>query len=334
MIRDNRGISVMHDAVLFAIMISISGAIMLPALITDVPGEIYRDKKMDETAQDILIELMNCRVDEFQHKNLGDIFDNNNELLEKVTDVLLKREQLHRTYADIVSECLSSQIKFNGKQYNILTTDYTNKVKKLLEDFINKRTGLAYNLTVVWRPIEGVNFGGKICVGKEAPDENIYVASTYFSMPPSFIVDTMGDPITEIENKLLNLINKGEINKDELHEQIKQIIDSALSEFIESVFASIEEKIMGGSSEMVDELLDKLHMSNLESKIKSELGISYDKIIYEVKNDVNNYLDNDLFPLMDKIIDSSTDVINEIMNFLLKYIDFYRAKATLIMWEV
>ena len=100
---DNRGISVMQDAVLFCLMVSISGAILMPALTSNIIASTYIEKEMEERANEVLYQLMVCRVDEFSHLNAETIISSlgvDQGLLKSVVDNLLKREQLHRTYAD------------------------------------------------------------------------------------------------------------------------------------------------------------------------------------------------------------------------------------------
>ncbi|MCD6513075.1 MAG: hypothetical protein J7K61_05695 [Thermoplasmata archaeon] len=325
MIEDRRGISVMHDAVLFSIMISMAGVIMLPALITDVPGEIYTDKKMNDMAQDILIELMNCRVEKFEYKNLGGIFEKQH-LLNQLTDILLRREQLHKTYADIVTECLSSQLEFNGKQYNILTKDYTKKTKELLKNFFDTQLGLNYNLTVIWRPIEGIDFGGKICVGETPPNGDIYVATTYFSMPSNFINEVLGNPINELENELLNILDNEKIDKERVHKLISRVIEDTVSNMVEVMIDSVG----NDSSKIVDEVLTHLHMDPLSDRISRMMD---SEIEDKLAKNINTYFEENISPVIDRIIDEGESIVNKIIELLLNYIDFYRAKATLIIWR-
>ena len=77
------GVSVMYDAVLFIVMVSISGAVLLPALQNNIAIESSLDTHREEIVDETLLMLMTARVDTFEYvfagsqieNILGDLYD-------------------------------------------------------------------------------------------------------------------------------------------------------------------------------------------------------------------------------------------------------------------
>ena len=201
--------SLLYDAVFFLIMVSLSGVVLIPALQNDISIEASVDKHREHVADEALNMLLVSRSDEFSYKILGDIIDDtansigientSDGIYSSILDWILAREQLHKTYSNLISENLGCQLKFpisifGNNRFNILTGDFDKQLKIDLKNFLKNYIGDKYelNFSAVWHPIKGIGFGGDIYIGHSPPDTNCYVAKSNIMMPfkPTFIVNS------------------------------------------------------------------------------------------------------------------------------------------------
>lgn len=197
-LKNGDAVSLMYDAVLFLIMVSFSGLVLLPVLqcniATDTSVDHHREVLVDET----LLMLMTARDDDFGYlfagsqvdalaSDIGINISNEESFFYAITHTLLGNEQQHKTYADLCVENLVSQMKVFGCRLNIFTEDYDVRLLEemtlLLQDHLGDK--YQFNLSIRWYPIVAVPFGGDLFLGPPAPS-NTYVASTYLSMPDTF----------------------------------------------------------------------------------------------------------------------------------------------------
>ena len=331
-VEDEQGISVMHDAVLFCLMVSIAGAILMPALVSDVAKESYMEKENEEKVEEVLHQLMVCKLDEFSHLNAEPVLKNlkintNQGLLKPVIDNLLKREQLHRTYADLCTECVACQFKVLGHRLNILTQNFTEMMRVELKKFLERQLGrqYKYNFTVVWNPIVGFDFGGDLSVGSAIPKTNVYVAVAYATMPPSLFTTGIGFPLQTIKNYVYNDEIKNEftdakeglISKDEF----KDLLTSFLTDLINRV---IWEGFDGKENSLVDIVIDYIFQGIKES-IQDAFGEALSMvsgIISSVGDDFPSLSDelirNNLQEFLPTITESDTfsKSIDEVKNYI------------------
>ena len=198
--KNSFAVTMMYDAILFVVMVSMSGAVLIPALQSDVAVESSVDKHREHIADEALNSLLVSRVDKFTYTVGGDIIDkvvaglgidtSPDGLYSTITGWLLDREQLHKTYANLIAENLGCQFKlpfyaFGTNRFNIFTGDYDIKLKEEIEIFLDNYLGdkYAFNLTGMWHPIKGVNFGGDIYIGTSPPDQDCHVSRSYIMMP-------------------------------------------------------------------------------------------------------------------------------------------------------
>ncbi len=186
----------MQDAVLFCVMVSIAGAILVPAFTSTIPQETHLEKEKEEKADEVLHQLMICRVNKSAHLNaepiLGELGDTVNvDLTEgsvgSVIDGLLKREQRHLTYADLCTDSVACQFNVLGTRVNVLTQNFSDVVTREVGMFLHNQLGdkYLYNFTVKWHPIVGFDFGGDIAAGPALPpNRDVYTATTSAMMPP------------------------------------------------------------------------------------------------------------------------------------------------------
>ncbi len=192
----------MYDAILFAVMVSLSGMVLIPALTSnisvDTSVESHREKLVDEA----LLMIMTSRVDDFDYIFAGTQMDEvasmfgmnisaEEGIYRSLTKSFLGKEQVHKRYVDLCVENLASQIKVMGCRVNIFTEDYDHKIDKKLTNLLNEFFGDKYefNLTATWHPINGISFGGEIEIGKTPPIKNTYIARSYVTMPNIFSSD-------------------------------------------------------------------------------------------------------------------------------------------------
>lgn len=198
---NQQGISVMYDAVLFIVMVSLSGVILLPALQSDIAIESSIDKKREHIVDEALNTLLVSRVDEFSYTIAGDII-NGAATESGLTDTsdqgpygnmlqwLLGHEQRHKTYANLITEDLGCQFRMpitllGTNRFNIFTGEFDIKLKNEITKHLDEYLGdkYAYNFTAIWHPVKGIPLGGDIYIGPTPPQQDIHVAKTNIMMP-------------------------------------------------------------------------------------------------------------------------------------------------------
>jgi len=199
-LRDKTAVSIMYDAIFFLVMVSLSSAVLLPALQSDVVIEGSIDKHREHVADEALNTLLVSRADKLSYKVGGDIIDDvagsigidnsSNGLYDSILSLILAREQIHKTYSNLISENLGCQARlplsfFGSNRFNVFTGDYDRQLKKEIKDFLDYYLGdkYNYNFTAIWHPIKGVRLGGEINIGHKAPSVNCYVSKSNIMMP-------------------------------------------------------------------------------------------------------------------------------------------------------
>lgn len=212
-LKNKYAISAMYDAVLFIIMISLSGAVLIPALHSDIAIESSVEAHQEETVAEALNAFLVSRVDKFSYKISGDILDDaagsigidnsSGGLYASITNWILAREQLHKTYANLLAENLGCQFRLplsvlGTNRFNIFTGDYDRQLKNETIQFFSSYLGdkYRYNLTAWWHPIKGVTFGGELFIGDTPPEQDCYVAKSFIMMPYSPEITISGVPIS------------------------------------------------------------------------------------------------------------------------------------------
>jgi hypothetical protein len=197
---DSFGVSLMYDAVLFLVMVSLAGVILLPALQSPVALESSVDKHREEVADEALHTFLVSRADLFEYLFCGDqvnavaegigINTSSTGLYRTVTHWLLSHEQRHKTYAALLAEDLACQfhvpVSLLGiNRLNLLTTAFDGQLKNETEQFLSTVLGdkYRYNLTAWWHPIKGISFGGEFSIGPPIPSMDTYVARSILTLP-------------------------------------------------------------------------------------------------------------------------------------------------------
>jgi hypothetical protein len=194
------GISVMYDAVLFLVMVSLAGVILLPVLRTDIALESSVDKHREQIVDETLQTFLVSRSDSFTYRFCGNLIDDvagsigidnsSDGLYGSLTEWLLAHEQRHKTFAALLAENLGCQFRlpvsfFGMNRLNIFTGDFDQQLRNETKRFFSSIFGekYRYNLTAWWHPIRGIEFGGEFSVGERPPTKDCYVAHSVLMMP-------------------------------------------------------------------------------------------------------------------------------------------------------
>ena len=201
-LRNGIAVSLLYDAVLFLVMVSLSGVALLPALRSNLAVETsiesHREHLVDEALQTYLV----TRADAFEYRFCRDIIDaaadsigienTSNGLYQALTRWIIGHEQLHATYATLLAADLGCQFHLpftvgGIDRLNILTTDFDRQLKIETERFFSRvfHDKYEYNLTAWWHPITGVRFGGELYAGQRPPPVDTYVTHHRCIMPYS-----------------------------------------------------------------------------------------------------------------------------------------------------
>ncbi len=209
---DRRGISAMQDAILFCVMVSLSGAILLPALTHDAIPKSQIERERNEVANEALLVLLSTTRDEFSYR-LADTITNNalgnssipileSSFSDEILEWLLGRTQYHKTYGNLIAENLACQLLFPIENHDVRINLLTGGFDTELREGISQQLDMIlegkyhYNFSATWYPIIGVPFGGRISAGSPPPTK-VYVAKTWITMPYSPKMELPGlGPVT------------------------------------------------------------------------------------------------------------------------------------------
>ena len=214
----------MQDAILFVLMVSISGAILMPAFTSDIIMKSQIEREKNEIADETLLVLLATTVDNFSYCLAEDIIKSlfekqevnildSKDFGEAILDWIAGRTQNHKSYGELLAECLACQllIPADGKkiQANLLTKTFTDKLRENISRQLNLILGTEYqfNFSARWYPIIGIPFGGEMYIGPPPP-KNAYVAKTWITMPFSPKVKIGNDVIILAPNQLRKRIEE------------------------------------------------------------------------------------------------------------------------------
>lgn len=380
---DTGGFSTVLDIFLFLILISISGMILLPSITGNTQVKSALESNNQKNSADTLLTLLNGRVDEFEYVVAGEQLDllagnlSNSSVYQAGKKIIAGKELKHKTFSDIAAENAAVQwvIYYNGTrtQLNFMMTNYSSSSRKLMQNYLDKQIGdrYNYNFTVEWRPFTNVPVGGKLDLGKPAPD-NAYVESAYITMPYHIGISQkrMDEMIEENFNKskfgnltiTLEELRQNETARNEIEVEISDRINDTINDTIDdSVDLIVDEKL----GPILDDARNKM-VEDIGSLVDSEIGLNQE-INDEINNSLDTYSSDITGTMSDKLksylkkvakeeIHSSSD--KEIKNFTTELADLYvnnvitvveakesiftevfsrininRAQATLSLWE-
>ncbi len=265
--KDTRGFSTALDIFLFLVMISISAVILLPAITGNAQIKSVIETKNQKMSGELLLTLLNGRVDEFEYTVAGDQMDaiagelNDSSIYLTAKKLFAGHELKHKTFADLAAEEAASQWVFysGGKrlQLNFLMTDYSNSLTGTLGNYLDKQIGdrYDYNFSVVWRPVVNVPVGSDLHIGEPVP-KKAYIESTYITMPYHVnftrkrvegIIDrnfntTFGNLSATFEELKKNGTNRSQVEEaiySGIFDSINATVDETVAELVDETFGSV-----------------------------------------------------------------------------------------------
>jgi hypothetical protein len=200
--QEDQGVSLLHDVVLFIVMVSLAGVALIPALRCTIMVETAVDSHREHIVDEALQTYLVSRMDLFDYRLGGDILDTvaekvgiqntSNGLYQAISRWILGHEQRHTTYATLLAEDLACQFHLPFKmlgtnRLNILTTELNQRLTEETNSFFLTmfHDTYEYNLTACWHPIKGISFGGEFFVGQQPPRQDTYVATQHCIIPYS-----------------------------------------------------------------------------------------------------------------------------------------------------
>jgi len=324
---NRRGISAMHDAIFFIVMVSLSGAILLPAFINNPITKSEIERERSETADETLIVLLSVTPKEFNYRlanetlkdvlGYGGIINTKDGLGKAIFDWLLGIKQYHKCYGELIAEDLASQflLKWNGNhKLNIIVGNFDENLKKNISKELDKILERRYkfNFTAKWEPIIGLPFGGKICVGMPPP-ETAYVSKTFVTMPFA--------PVITIDGKEMHL------NKNWMKERIEKAgAIGNISKLISKIPSADAE--WNKLEEQIEENLTNLIYGFLFNGIETENGVFpgiLNIALHLVLEKIIEYIEksetfNSFVSSLNNIFKDGMDVMEYLINLTLTHI--------------
>lgn len=277
---DTHALSVMYDAVFFVVLVSLSGAVLLPAMYDSTAVETSLMKHREETVDEALLVLMTARDDDFSYQFAGEqideyigdyLYDEQGEptFLYTVVDTLVGKQQKHKTYMDLIVENLACQLQVFEHRLNVFTTEYDTAIQENIDELLTRQLGskYQYHVTVHWYPVEGVAFGGAIDIGTPPPLTDTHVASCLVSMPRTPFVDFwemvsayIPDQVQDLEDAYqLFLANPddGGVFRDLLEQTILDLIQGILFDG----FTTVDGEVSGVVDGVIDYVFGMIQQS-------------------------------------------------------------------------
>jgi len=384
--KDKRGISVMQDAILFCVMVSLSGAILMPAFTSNTIQKTYIEKENEEKANEVLYSFLSSKADIFGYISSEELMDtivsgcpfvNVNSpsgLYPQLKKSILGEVQMHKSYGDLCTECVISQMNLFGVKANIFTQDFTDNLKININNFLSQQLGKKYNynFTCCWAPIEGLNFGGYIAVGPSPPSQ-AYTSRAIEIIPyvGSFTWESIKNKISSGSIQQIYetfLANNDELGfKKEMQEELQNLVykilftgcgqnlSSVMNYTLDYTFSEISHYLQNGL-EIINKTLALFGIQNIigmviqtiENLVSEILGIDGPADSLNILKDVveeraqleyNSILSKKIGYITEFIIEnkeniSDSDINNIIFDWLSGMIEFTKISFSLSIWEV
>jgi hypothetical protein len=203
-------IAMIYDTLLFLSLISLAGVVLLPAFIPEnqvsTSQHLHHDKFVQETLQTFLIthiDQLNYTLAgehiNFFATSLGINTTHSAGLYQSITQWILGKQQLHKTFGEHIGEVLFFKLGFpisNNESicFDFLTMDYEKQLMKRMKEMLDDQIPppFHYNLHAYWKPVKYMDFRGFFEIGKPVSEQqHSYTAAQTIHIPflPIFIVD-------------------------------------------------------------------------------------------------------------------------------------------------
>jgi competence protein ComGC len=298
-LKDEAGFSTTLDIFLFLVMISISAVILLPSITGNTQIKSVVETKNQKMSGEVLLTLLNGRVDEFEYTVAGDQMDaiagefNNSSIYITTKKLFAGHEIKHKTFADLAAEDAASQwvIYSGGKrlQLNFLMTNYSDSLTGTLGNYLDKQIGdrYDYNFSVVWRPVVNVPVGSDLHIGQPVP-KKAYIESTYITMPYHVnftrkrvegIIDrkfntTFGNLSTTFEELKKNGTNRSQVEEaiySGIFDSINETVDEAVADLVDETLGAVLDNAQGTMIQQVDNSLPESNVL-LSQTVKARIN--------------------------------------------------------------
>lgn len=370
---DTRGFSTTFDVFLFLVMVSISAVILLPTITGNTQVMSALESKNQKQSSQVLLTLLNGRVDNFEYTVAGEQMDKiagdtikESSIYKTAKKMIAGHELKHKTFADLAAENAASQwvIYHNGKstKLNILMNDYSNNLDRTLKEYLDKQIGdrYNYNLTVVWRPIVNVPVGGDVTIGDPVP-KNAYTESTYITMP--YQIDFTRKNVEDIiESKFQfdEAITDREAIENKIYDNINIVIDDSIDDVVPKIVNEALKPVLNETENTMTKQVDNLLPSDKNGKLNEEIkgkisdsigkekdisdGSLSDELIDIIKEDAKQrihekskeqlkYFVTNLADLYVNNQISVQDMKDRVLTEVFSRISISRAQVTLSIWE-
>lgn len=310
---DTRGFSTTFDVFLFLVMVSISAVILLPIITGNTQVMSALEAKNQKQSSQILLTLLNGRVDNFEYTVAGEQMDKiagdtikESSIYKTAKKMIAGHELKHKTFADLAAENAASQwvIYHNGKstKLNILMIDYSNNLDRTLKEYLDKQIGdrYNYNLTVVWRPIVNVPVGGDVTIGDPVP-KNAYTESTYITMP--YQIDFTRKNVEDIiESKFQfdEAITDREAIENKIYDNINIVIDNSIDEVVPKIVNEALTPVLDGTENTMINQVDNLLPSDKNGELNKEIKEKISESIGKEKDISDGSLSDELIDIIKK----------------------------------
>lgn len=165
-LENKKAVSVLYDAVLFIVMVSLSGVALIPALQNDNSVETIVDTHRENIAEETLQTLLVSKIDKFTYKS-----------------GIQSYEQRHKTFANLIAENLASQKK------SFFISDFTKSLKQEIKNFFNDFLGNKYGFSFQAKWCVDNKILGEISFGGDKPEKDCYVAKSKIMTPIATLED-------------------------------------------------------------------------------------------------------------------------------------------------
>jgi len=199
-IKNTTAVSILQDTLLFLVFISISAMILSPTVTQTYSNNHSINKSNDEQVQEILQTLLRTTIKNYSYKTASTYVDSFAEgiginttqsdgLYATLSNHVIGKQQYHKTIAQLITEQLATQymivLNHSMLRCNPFSGDAQNQLIQLIETQLNSILPYqtSYNLTAIWKPIQGISFGGKITLGEPIPPTTKYVTHQQLSLP-------------------------------------------------------------------------------------------------------------------------------------------------------
>ncbi len=198
-VSSSNALSLLYDALLFIVLISLCGVALIPAIQNQsLQTNQLESFKEDQTVK-VLDSLLYSKVPCSSYCIGGNFIDslaenfsiNTSEgsLFHELSSRMFERQSRHLCFSELIAAVLGSQWKIpykDGFRMNIFTHEFESNVVDNITTFLSESLSSRYNFyfSASWRPLLGLDFGGWFDCGQHPPKGvDVFVAKKSIKMP-------------------------------------------------------------------------------------------------------------------------------------------------------